>query len=218
MWSARASSTTTSPPARPTAARKVAATTRSATTVWSRVRARRLPRPRSREVPAPWMRAPIVGQERGEVRDLGLACGVLDHRRALGEHRGHQDVVGRGVARVLEDDTVATSRPRPGRDHGALDVAVARSRTRRPWPQSAFRWKSIGRSPKSSPPGIETRRGRCGRAAGRARRSKRASSPRARRAPRARGSRGASMTRSPGPSGGLGRVDVARRSPRAPRP
>ena len=39
MWSARASTTTTSPPARPTAAKKVAATTRSGMTrcAWVRV-------------------------------------------------------------------------------------------------------------------------------------------------------------------------------------
>jgi len=40
------------------------------------------------EVPAPWIRAPILLSTERELLDLGLARGVLDHRAALGERRG----------------------------------------------------------------------------------------------------------------------------------
>ncbi len=62
---------------------------------------------------------PHLDEHGGEVGDLRLAGGVLDHGRALGEHGGHQDVVRCGVARELEHDA--------GADEAvavALDIAV----------------------------------------------------------------------------------------------
>ena len=60
MWSARASSMTTSPPASPVAARKVAATTRSGITVWRPGRSSSTPSTTRRDVPAPDTLAPMV--------------------------------------------------------------------------------------------------------------------------------------------------------------
>ena len=99
--------TSTSPPARPTAATKVAASTRSA---MARMVARaQLVDPFDLDAGGP--RAldvrPHLGQHGGEVADLRFPGGVLDHGRALGEHGGHQDVVGCGVARELQDDAGA---------------------------------------------------------------------------------------------------------------
>ena len=73
MWSTRASSTTISPPAIPTAARNVAATTRSEMT-WC-VGGLELVDPFDaiREVPAPVMMRPHRAEEHGKIRDLGLA-------------------------------------------------------------------------------------------------------------------------------------------------
>ena len=81
--------------------------------------ARRRPRPRSARCRRPRCARPSSVSRLGQVLDLGLARRVLDHGRALGEHRRHEDVVGRRVARVLEhdagpDEPVAVS----------LDVAV----------------------------------------------------------------------------------------------
>ena len=41
-------------------------------------------------------------QHGGEVGDLGLPGRVLDDRGPLGQHGGHEEVVGGGVTRVLE--------------------------------------------------------------------------------------------------------------------
>jgi hypothetical protein len=60
MCSGRASSTITSPPAMPTAATKVAATTRSGTTVWRVGCSSSTPSTSSREVPAPRTTAPMA--------------------------------------------------------------------------------------------------------------------------------------------------------------
>ncbi len=67
-----------------------------------------------------------VGQEVGEVRDLGLTCRVLDHRGPFGEDRRHEDVVGGGVARVLEDHALADEATFGTPGHATLDVAVHR--------------------------------------------------------------------------------------------
>ena len=161
--------------------------------------ARRLPRPRSARSRTPWMRAPISVQHRGEVGDLRLAGGVLDHRRALREHGRHQDVVGGGVARELEHD--------PSADEAVavpVDVAVLGHESRRRAPRR--------RSGGSRSGGSRSRRllastpwpRRSGRAAGRARRSRPASSRRARRArpaSRPRGSRSRGGRRGRGPRG-----------------
>ena len=59
MWSGRASAIVTSPPAMPTAARKVAATTRSGTTAWWVGWSSSTPSTSMREVPAPRTTAPM---------------------------------------------------------------------------------------------------------------------------------------------------------------
>ena len=43
-------------------------------------------------------------QHRAQVDDLGFARGVVDHGRALGEHGGHEDVLGGPDAREVEPD------------------------------------------------------------------------------------------------------------------
>ena len=52
-----------------------------------------------------------VAEHGGQVGHLGLLRRVLDHRRALGQHGRHEQVVRRRVARVLQDD--------PGADQAA---------------------------------------------------------------------------------------------------
>ena len=66
---------------------------------------------------------PHVTQHGGQVGHLGLLRRVLDHGRALGQDRRHEQVVRRRVAGVLEDD--------PGADqaaarHGPAHLAVGR--------------------------------------------------------------------------------------------
>ena len=128
MWSGRASSITISPPAMATADNNVAATTRSGMTRCGPGAGRSSSTPSTSmcEVPAPRMRAPIWREEGGQVRDLGLAGRVLDHRRPLGQHGGHEHVVGGGVARVLEHDPLPHQAPDGPPRHRALDVAVHR--------------------------------------------------------------------------------------------
>ena len=49
--------------------------------------------------PAPSMRAPILFR-RGQLLDLGLARGVLERGAALGQRRGHHQVLGAGDGRA----------------------------------------------------------------------------------------------------------------------
>ena len=85
-------------------------------------------------------------QEAAEILDVRLARGVADHRLARVEHGGHDRVLGRHHARLVEEDVLAaqTARcaarngrrcrpPRPARrTHGCADRAGAgRSRRRR---------------------------------------------------------------------------------------
>ena len=153
MCSGRASAMVTSPPAIPTAARYVAATTRSGTTgVTSRPE-----RLDALDLNARRSRAgdhrPHVAQHRGQVGHLGLLGGVLDHRRALGQDRRHQQVVRRRVTGVLEHDPRADQ---PAPRHVPRTSPWDDSK-RAPMAVRPLRWKSMGRSPKSSPPGIGTR-------------------------------------------------------------
>ena len=46
-------------------------------------------------------------QAHGEIGDLRLARGILDHRRALGEHRRHQRILGRADRDDREGDRAA---------------------------------------------------------------------------------------------------------------
>ena len=64
-------------------------------------------------------------QEVGEIADLGLASGILDDGRALGQGGRHDHVVGAGVARILEDHAVADEARLAG--HGGIDAARPRS-------------------------------------------------------------------------------------------
>ena len=80
---------------------------------------RSLPTMRMVGVPAPSMRGAHAHEQLGEVADLGLAGGVVDHRLALRQAGGHQDVLGAGDADRLEADLGAAQPLRP-----RLDVAV----------------------------------------------------------------------------------------------
>ena len=46
-------------------------------------------------------------EEAAEILDVRLARRVADHRLALREHRGHDDVLGRHHARLVEEDGLA---------------------------------------------------------------------------------------------------------------
>jgi hypothetical protein len=61
-----------------------------------------------------------------EVHDLGLPRRVVDRRRALGEHRGHHDVLGRPDAREVEPD-LRTRQLRCLRDEVAVCVVERRT-------------------------------------------------------------------------------------------
>ena len=52
--------------------------------------------------PSIW--APIAIEQPREIHHVGLARGVQDRRRSPRESRGHQDVLGRGDARFVEED------------------------------------------------------------------------------------------------------------------
>ena len=150
MCSGCASTTRTSPPVMSPDARYVAETTRSVTTSWSR--GAQLVDAVDREPRrAEALDARAHGDElAAEVFDLGLARGVVDDRAALGEDAGHQQVVGRGVARVLERDA--------RRAKSRCASIVARMKLRSLWNVAPIAvrpsvWKLIGRWPKSSPPG-----------------------------------------------------------------
>ncbi len=86
-------------------------------------------------------------EEAAEVLDVRLAGGVPDHRLALGEHGGHDDVLGRHHARLVEEDRLAAQ---PRRAHL---VARRRSRSRRRARRSAWMCGSSRRRPITSPPG-----------------------------------------------------------------
>ena len=206
MWSARACRSSTSPPVIATAARNVAASTRSGIVSCfvgrERLDAFDLDRRRARALDLRAHRVEKVGQ----VGDLGLARRVLDHGRALRQRGRHEDVLGRTDARELERHRRArqairraptyrararTSRRAPRDPTGACRSGANRSRRRRGAP----------RAPR-----------RTARAADRARRSTRASARRGDTAPRD-GARPASATRWWCP-----RVRTRRRSRRAARP
>ena len=125
MWSDRAPSTVISPPARATAASSVAASMRSGMTVWSTARQLLDPLDLDRRRAGAHDHGPHPVEEGGQVGDLGLPGRVLDHRRALGQHRGQQQVLRRADARELEHDARPEQLVGPG-----LDVAVVESELR----------------------------------------------------------------------------------------
>ena len=87
-----------------------------------------------------------LAQHRGQIDDLGLPGGVVDHRRAVGQHRGHQDVLGRADAREVQPDRrpvqlvrlgrppcrarCSSSRPSRAARTGACPAVATRSRRR----------------------------------------------------------------------------------------
>ena len=58
-------------------------------------------------------------QQAAQVDDLGLACGIAQHRSALGRHGGHQGILGRAHRHHREG--IASARQAPARSAG-LDV------------------------------------------------------------------------------------------------
>ena len=78
------------------------------------------PRIRICEEPAPSIFAPMRVEAGGQVDDLGLARGIGDHRLALGERRGHHQVLGRADRRLREADLGA---PEPLRG-ARVDIAL----------------------------------------------------------------------------------------------
>ena len=116
MWSGRASAIVTSPPVMPAPATKVAATTRSGTTA-CRVGMQLVdPLDLNPRGAGPADHGAHGAQHGGQVDDLGLLGRVLDHRGALGQHGGHEQVVGGRVAGVLQHH-LGADQP------AALDVA-----------------------------------------------------------------------------------------------
>ena len=63
-------------------------------------------------------------EEGGQVGQLGLLGRVLDDGGALGQHRGHQRVLGRPDARELQDDPCPAQAVGPGLDEAVLGVEL----------------------------------------------------------------------------------------------
>jgi hypothetical protein len=61
-------------------------------------------------------------QHPAQVGDLRLTRGVVDHRRALGQHGGHQDVLRRAHAREVQPDLGATQVVRRRDDATVFDL------------------------------------------------------------------------------------------------
>ena len=139
-------------------------------------------------------------EEVGQVPHLGLAGGVLDDGGPLGQHRGHQHVVGAGVAGVLEHHPVAhqPGHRRHRRVDPALDVAVGRGE------RGAHRLEGVEVHVDRAGGRSRRRRAgtpwpsRTGPAAVRGPPPRPASSPPARRGPRGRSSAGVVTTSSSG--------------------
>ena len=67
---------------------------------------------------------PHLHQHVAQVDDLGFAGGVVDHGLALGEHRRHEDVLGRPDRREVEPDPGALEFVGARDDAAVLDLAV----------------------------------------------------------------------------------------------
>ena len=140
-------------------------------------------------VPAPRICAPIAIEEIREIDDLGLARRVLDDRLALGERRGHQQVLRAGHRHRVEHE----SRADAGASR-ARGCSRSRSGCRRPWPAARRRECSPDARRSRSRPATTRRPCRSAPAAGRARGSTHASCAPARTARRSRGSSTASTS------------------------
>ena len=149
MCSGRASAIVTSPPAMPTAARYVAATTRSGTTAWRVGRSSSTPSTSMRDVPAPRTTAPMSQSMAARSATSGslaafsitvvpLASTAAMSRLSVAVWLGYSSTT-----------RVPTSRP-PGT---VPSTSPWEDSKRAPMAPSPLMWKSMGRSPKSSPPG-----------------------------------------------------------------
>ena len=106
-WSERPPCTVRSPPAIAAANAQVPATIRSETVSCCTGRSRSTPCTTSVEVEMPSIWAPISHEHLAQVDDLRLAGDVVDDRGALGEHRGHQQVLGGADAREVQPQVAA---------------------------------------------------------------------------------------------------------------
>ncbi len=62
-------------------------------------------------------------QHRAEIGDLGLAGSIIDHGRALGQHTGHQQVLGGANAREVQPDGRSLQPAgRPGHQDARFDI------------------------------------------------------------------------------------------------
>ena len=158
MWSGRPSSTTTSPPAIPAATRKVATTRRSGMTRWVAGWSSSTPVTSIREVPAPVILAPMAVRNSARSCTSGsraafsmtvvplastAAIRTLSVPVWLGYSRTTRVPTSRGTEATV-DSTRASTYPWADSNDAPRD-----SRARR--------CMSMGRGPKSSPPGSETR-------------------------------------------------------------
>ena len=153
MCSGRASAMVTSPPAIPTAARYVAATTRSGTTVCRVGRSDSTPSISMRDVPAPRTTAPMSQSMEARSATSGsfaaFSITVVPLARTAAMSR-LSVAVWLGYSSTTR---VPTRRP-PGT---VPRTSPWDDSKRAPMAPRPVRWKSIGRSPKSSPPGSGTR-------------------------------------------------------------
>ena len=138
-----------SPPAMPTAARNVAATTRSGTTAWRAGRSSSTPSISMRDVPAPRTTAPIEQSMAARSATSGslaaFSITVVPFASAAAINR-LSVAVWLGYSSTTR---VPTSRP-PGTVPRTFPCEDSK---RAPIAVSPLTWKSMGRSPKSSPPG-----------------------------------------------------------------
>ena len=131
---------------------QVAATIRSPITRCSVGCSRGTPVIVSVGVPAPSIWAPIWLSIVAQVDDLRLARRVVDRGDALGEDRGHQDVLGGTHRRELQLDLRAAQLSRRSATTQPCSMLQSAPSCRRPdWCMSS------GRDPIASPPGSATR-------------------------------------------------------------
>src|SRR6266404_5506949 len=85
-------------------------------------------------------------QQRDQIRDLWLACGIFQNRFAVGERCSHQNILRAGHGNFFEHD-VSALEPAASR-RTSLDVTVG---------GGDFRAHFLQRAPMAHPPGSETR-------------------------------------------------------------
>ena len=154
MWSDRASRTTISPPATPTAARECLPPPpdrrRRWVAPWSSPGG--VPCTTSVGEPTPSIWAPMA-MRKWHRSTISGSRRVVERGRPLGEGGGHDEVLGGADAQELEDDV-----GRPETVVGDGLELVGADREAGPSASKPAMWKSIGRDPKSSPPGRARRK------------------------------------------------------------